>query len=67
MKLTLFQVGKKSVPSQNIQHLPYSLHITLARIIGIDEDVIQGNNDKNVKFPGQDLIDITLEASQSIR
>ena len=41
--------------------------MTLAWILGIDEDVIQINNDKDIKLFGQDLIDITLEACWSIR
>ena len=66
MKSTLLQVGKKPVPPPNIQHPPHSLYVTLARILGIDKDVIQINDDENVKLLGQDLIDITLEARQSI-
>ena len=62
MKSTLLQVGKKPVPPQNIQHPSYSFYVTLTRIFDIDNNVIQVNNDKNVKFSGWDLIDITLEA-----
>ena len=40
--------------------------MTLARILNIDEDVILINNNKDIKFFGQDLIDITLEACRSI-
>ena len=49
------------MPLQNIQHLLHGLFVTLAWIFGIDENVIQVNNDKNIGFFGQDLIDITLE------
>ena len=31
-------------------------------ILGVDEDIIQIYNNKNIKFFSQDLIDITLEA-----
>ena len=40
--------------------------MALARILGIDEDVILINDDEDVKLLGQDLIDITLEARRSI-
>ena len=67
MKSTFLQVDKKLMPPQNIQYLPYSFYVTLARILGIDEDVIQVNDDKNVKLLSQDLINITLEARRCIR
>ena len=38
----------------------------VARILDIDWDVILINNNKNVKGLGKDLINITLEARQSI-
>ena len=66
MKSTLFQVDKKSMPYQNIQQPSHSLYMTLALIFDIDEDIIQINNNKNIKLLGQDLIDITLEACWSI-
>ena len=66
MKSILLQVGKKSVPPQNIQHPPYSLYVTLAQIFDIDENVIQVNDNKDLELLGQDLIDITLEACRYI-
>ena len=66
MKSTLFQVGKKLMPLQNIQHPSSGLYIALAWIFDIDKNVIQINNNKDVQFFNQNLIDITLEARQSI-
>ena len=40
--------------------------MALTQIFNIDKNVILINNDKDVKLFGQDLIDITLEARQSI-
>ena len=48
---------------QFVQQAANSIDMSLASIFGIDQDVIQVNNHKNVKFFGQDLIDIILEAS----
>ena len=62
MKTTFFEVGKKTVFPQFVQHLLDSINVSLASILSINQDVIQVNNHKNVKFFGQDLIDITLEA-----
>ena len=40
--------------------------MTLAFIFGINEDVIQVNNNKDIKFFGQNLIDVALEAGRSV-
>ena len=52
MESTLLQIGKKPVPPQNVQYPPNSFHVTLARILGIDEDIIQINNDKDIELFG---------------
>lgn len=39
----------------------------LTLIFSINKDIIQIYDNKNIQFFGQDLIDITLEASRSIR
>ena len=41
--------------------------MSLAWVFGIDKDVIKVNNDKNIKFLGQDLINIALEAGRYVR
>ena len=55
------------MPPQNVQHLPHGLHVTLVRVLGIDEDIIQIHYNKNIKLFSQDLIDITLKACRCIR
>ena len=43
------------------------IDIGLVWVIGINEDIIEINNDKNIKFLGQNLIDITLEGGRCIK
>ena len=40
MKTTLFEVGKKAVFSQIVQHPLDSIDVSLACIVSIDQDVI---------------------------
>ena len=62
MKTTLFEVGKKTVFPQFVQYLADNIDVSLACILDVDQNVIKVNNHKNIKFFGQDLIDVTLEA-----
>ena len=39
----------------------------LALIFSINKDIIQINNNKNIEFLDQDLIDVALEAGWSVR
>lgn len=41
--------------------------MTLGQIFNIDKNVIQVDNNKNIKLLSQNLINIALEASQSIK
>ena len=41
--------------------------MSLARVLSVDEDVIKVNNDKNIKFLGQDLVNIALETGRCVR
>ena len=66
MKTTLFEFGKKAVFSRFIQHLVDSIDMSLACIFIVDQNVIQVNNHENVKFFGQDLIDVILEVGWCI-
>ena len=66
MKPAFFQIGKKLICPQKIQNLSDSLYVTLVLIVGVNNNVIQTNNDKNLKLLGQDFIDIALKADRSI-
>ena len=39
----------------------------MAWVLGIDENVIEVNNDKNIEFFGQDLVNISLEAGWCVK
>ena len=67
MELTLFQIGKPAIFLQKIWHLPYGFHMTPSLIFSVDENIIQTYNNKDIKLFYQDLIDISLEAGQSIQ
>ena len=66
MKLAFFQIGKKLILEQKIKYLLHGLYMTVVFIFGVNEDVIQVNNDKNIELLGQDLINIALEAGRSV-
>ena len=67
MKITLFEIGKKAVFFWFVQHLLDSINVSLACILGVDQDIIQVNNHKNVEFFARDLIDVILEAGWCVR
>ena len=66
MQPRLFQIGKKTILPQKIQHPLHGLYVALAFIFDLNEDVIQVNNNKNIELFGPDLIDVALEAGRSI-
>ena len=51
---------------QIFEYLSNNINVALAFIFDINQNVIQVDNYKNVKFFGQDLIDITLEAGRYV-
>ena len=63
MKTTLFKVGKKLVFPQFLKNPSNAINMSLARILGVDKNVIEVNNDKDIEFLGQDLVNIALKAS----
>ena len=66
MKSILLQIGKQAIFSQNIWNLLHGFYVFLAWIFGVDEDVIQIYNYKDIKVFGQDPIDISLETCWGI-
>lgn len=50
-----------------IKDLIYSFYVWLARVFGIDQDVVQIYDDKRVEFLGKDFIVIVLESDKSFR
>ena len=62
MKLTLLQVGKQQELPELLQYPLYGYDVTISIIISIDQDIIQVNNNKDVKLLRKDLVDISLKA-----
>ena len=67
MEPTLLQIGKQVIFPLKVQYPPHDIHLTLTLILGVDENVIQIYNDKDIELFWQDLVDIVLEAGQSVR
>ena len=53
--------------SQFFENQSNGINVGLALVLGIDENIIRINNNENIKFFGQDLIDIILETGWYIR
>ena len=66
MKMTLFQVGKQAVFPEFSKDLPDSFHVTLAGVFGVNHDVIEVHDNKNIKFFRYDCVDISLEAAEGV-
>ena len=43
------------------------IHVALALILGMNQEVMQINYNKNIELLAQDLIDIFLKASQCVK
>ena len=67
MKTTLFQVDKQVVFSEFSKEPLDSFHVTLTSIFGINQDVIEVYNNKNIKFFRQDFVNIALEAGGGVK
>lgn len=59
MKIIFFQVDSKKTLPKLIKNSPNN--IDMIRFIGIDQDVIQVHNQKNILLLHQNLVDILLD------
>ena len=66
METTLLEVGKKAVFPQFLENPSNGIDVSLAGVLGVDENVIEVNNDKDIKFLGQDLVNVALEAGWGV-
>ena len=66
METTFFEVGKKAVSPQFLKKPSNGVDMSLAFVLSVDEDVIEVNNDKNIDFLGQNLVNIALEAGRCV-
>ena len=62
MKTTLLKVGKKAVFPQFLKNLSNGINVSLAWVFGIDKNIIKVKNGEDIKFFGQDLVNVALEA-----
>ena len=66
MEMVFLKVGKKAVFPQFLKNLLNGINMSLAWGLGVDKEVIKVNNDKDIKFLGQDLVNIAREAGRCI-
>ena len=65
MKLALFESSKKAIFLQFFDNLSSNIDVRLTCVLGIDRDIIEVNNNKNVELLGQGLIDVTQKAGKA--
>ena len=68
MEATFLQIGKKPVFPELIKDPAYGLHVWLAWVFSIDQNVVQIHNDEDVELVSSfsaRLVDIALEAGRS--
>lgn len=61
MEPTLFQVGEKPVFSELVKDQVDGLHMWLACLLGIDQDVVRIYDDKDIELFSEDFADIALK------
>ena len=62
-----FQIGKQRIFLNLVGNSVYSLNMRFIRIFDIDQDIIQIYNIKNIQLFSQNLNEIFLEYSRSIK
>ena len=67
IKLKFLEVGKKVIFSQLFKKILKDINIILAWVFSVDKNIIQVNSDKNIELSNQDLMNITLKVSWSIK
>ena len=65
IKLTFLQIGIQQEFPQLVENPTYCLDVVFL-VFGVDEDIIQIHNNKDIEFFRKDLIDIVLECCQSV-
>ena len=66
METTLFEVGKKAIFPQFLKNLSDGIDVSLAWVLGVNEDVIKVNNDKDIEFLSHDLVNVALQAGRVV-
>ena len=66
MKLTFLEVGKERILLKLVQNLVYGLNMRLPRVFGIDQDIIQVYDNKDIQLFSHHLVKISLEGGRGI-
>ena len=66
METAFLKICKKAVFPQFFENSSNSIDVNLAWVFGVDKDVIKVKNGKNIKFLGQDLVNIALETGRCV-
>ena len=66
MEIIFVEVGKKAISPQFLKNPSNGVNVSLAWVLGVNKDVIKVNNDKDIEFLGQDLVNIVLEAGRCV-
>ena len=57
MKPTFLQVGEEEIFPELVQNPAYGLNVRLARVFGVDHDVIQIYDNEDIELLREDLIE----------
>ena len=66
METAFLQICIKAIFSEDLQNPSKGFDVSLPWIFGIDKNIIQIYNDKDIELLSKNLIDIVLEAFQCI-
>ena len=66
MKPTFLQVDKEEMFPKLVPDPAYGLNVGLSGVFGINQDIIQVYNDKNVQLFSQYLVNVSLKGGWSI-
>ena len=66
MKSLFFKIGKKAIFPQKVLNPSDGFHMAMVFILNVNQNVIQVENDENIKFFGQNPINIALKATWSV-
>lgn len=61
MKTAFFQIGKQTVFTYIVQDSLYRINLCQSRVLYVDNNVIQVEDDKDIELLCQEFVDVTLE------
>ena len=66
MKSTFLQISIQRKFPQLVKNPTHYLDVVFSLVFGVDEDIIQIHNDKNIEFFREDFIDIAMKCCRSV-